>query len=91
MSLGSNVGQMLVVVQKAEKLGERENARLYFPQRENEKMKMMNITLKICFSLISQIACLFLGLKSNQIYSDHSGPNLCLLQAQVFKSCSFRQ
>lgn len=89
--MGSNVGQMLVVVQKAEKLGERENARLYFPQRENEKMKMMNITLKICFSLISQIACLFLRLKSNQIYSDHSGPNLCLLQAQVFKSCSFRQ
>ena len=39
MNLGSRTGQKAVVV--TEKLGERENARPYFPQREKEMMMMM--------------------------------------------------
>ena len=38
MNLGSKVGQKLVDVRKTEKLGERENTRPYFPQREKDMM-----------------------------------------------------
>ena len=40
-NLGSKAGQKLVVVRKTEKLGERDNVRPYFPQREKDKMMMM--------------------------------------------------
>ena len=41
MNLGSKVGQKAVVVRKTKKLGERENARPHFPQREKDKMMMI--------------------------------------------------